>query len=195
MKIFLITSDPEGLLPPEMLPLPIPGVPKIKPSEELSKALDWADEILKDPTKGKGRKMYRLLTKDRKGPILEAFWGELSVSSEFYLRYSREVDNPEHYPRGIKVLQDKYRKQLEFVVACGRSGDLAPLFVADYLQALVRCRWLSAATRLGHGPEKNQIRFRKSDVLETMKETGGWVCTLNYDHIKAQLLRECIDHE
>lgn len=191
-RIQYLQDTGTGILPTSMFPLPLPACSlTLKSTPALTKCLDWAERVLTDGAGDIPASISRSLYASHKGSLEEAYWGHLSVTIDFFLKFVEEEENLDYYPKGVKVIQDRTRKELEQAIAWGRAGDLTEMVLKDYAEALSRCRHLCAATHLGYLPEHTDpMVFTKQDVEKTMSDTEDWVCHLSYRHIRDQLQRE-----
>ena len=184
--------DTNMILPERVYPLPVPlGSLRLPPSKALTQCLDWAERALKETPKEIPKYVSRYLHATRKNPYHEVFWAELAVSVEFFIQFVDEPENADYYPKGVKVIQDGKRRDLERAIAWGRSLDVTELILTSYADAFDRCRRFCVANFIGHLPEPDaSLLFTPADVNKVMKEAKGWVGILNYDHIRSCLLRE-----
>ena len=112
----------------------------------------------------------------------------------FYAQWSLEKDNPTHFPKGLQVLIDNARHKVLRAVEIAKTRDWSLLVVKEYADSIERCRSLCDATRRGHLSEiGTPLSFDRKHVLQTMKDTQGFVGLVDYDQVRNILLCEASD--
>lgn len=188
-------------LPRHLFPLPIESQPFGTMTKTIEKLITFAeaylllnqDELRKSkPPPGEHRKVL--------DTVQDNLICSLYSDMRFYLRWmdirGGPDDKPEYFPKGVQVLIDRSKLELERDIGFLRSCDYREFVVYEYEDSYSRCASLCDATRRGHLAEHGSaLSFSRADVKKTMHRETGFVGTVDYSHVKKGLLREATDAE
>jgi hypothetical protein len=186
-------------VPRSAFPLPLPK--RLRPPEKMP---SWFDPLILFAERyvsltpaelsAQGRIPRQFEVASPKNKILGELHADILVGMRFYAQWSLAEDNPKHFPKGVQVLIDNAREEVLQAIEIAKNRDWALLVVNEYADSIDRCRSLCDATRRGHPAQKNTpLSFERKHVLQTMKDTHGFVGLVDYDHVCRVLLREASD--
>lgn len=199
-KVHLIPYEERfgEVLPLSAYPLPIPGTIRLPPRETKAKwwpaFLDFAERWVELPSSELDRESPRKLwLRNPRNQLICSLYAGIICDMRFYARWKltpEDEDTRENFPRGLKSLINRCKKDVLHGVKLCRDEDWAQHVVEEYYDAFDRCRTLCDATRRGHlAPKGKKLFFEPSHVNQTFKDTGsGFVGLVHYGHVRTILL-------